>query len=214
MAGSLKTLLARQQKERDEQKSKATEAPQEGVYFCCLCVCTCVCMCVCACVYVCVRACVRVCVCACVCTFVCLCVCACACMRSCVCACMCVCACIRVIVHVCVCSCSCVCVCVCEYVYGHYSESSGGTSVQRPTPRHGTVCGLLVLPQEDFPVLTHSTREAHPVLAHWVGVTMLAVSEDLTYTCSSSACACLRANCVYMLHTYIHTCECFNNLSV
>jgi len=34
VAGSLKTLLARQQKEREEQKSKVTEVPQEGVYVC------------------------------------------------------------------------------------------------------------------------------------------------------------------------------------
>ena len=38
----------------------------------------------------------------------------------------------------------------------HVSEGPGGTSAPTPSPvRHGTAsCGLLVLPQEDLPVLT------------------------------------------------------------
>ena len=152
MAGSLKTSLARQQKERDEQKSKATEAPQEGVYCCCLCV---------------YNACVHV--------FVCV---------QCVCACVCAC------VHACMVT---------------TVKTQVGLQFRGP-PRHGTVCGLLFLPQKDVPVLTHSTQEAHPVLVHWVGVIVLAVSEDFAYTlclrvvvCVVVVRACLCANCIQIV---------------
>ena len=47
---------------------------------------------------------------------------------------------------------------------------------------------LLVLPQEDLPALTPSTRVVHrcpsvPVLLHWVGVTMLAAEGFAVFVC-------------------------------